>query len=1017
MAAPAATAALVGRTAELDALIADCTRAAGGTGTTALVGGEAGVGKSRLVDELAGHARRQGARVLVGQCLDLEDGGPPYAPVVDVLRTLERELSPEEGVATLGPLRALLGRARAGPSSRADHPRGGDEPQGNGERHGDAPSTGNAGQIGQARLFELLLTVIERLVESRPLVLVLEDLHWADRSTLDLVSLVASSTRALPVLTVGTYRSDDVPPRHPLRPLTAELTRRGAHHLRLERLGAGDVAELLSALLAEPPPAEVTASVVERSDGNPLFVEELAAALAHDPAAPMPPHLRDAVISRVERMDEQAAAVLRACAAGGREVEHDLLAEAIGAGEGAAAASVATEFAGVEPANLDRALRAAVDQGLLVADQQRGSYRFRHALVHEAVLGDILPGELHRLHRSYATALERRRAGRDAGDQGWARLTYHWDAAAEYDAALAAAVRAGRAAEDAFAVPEAHRYLEWSVRLWDRAVDPEAAAGCDRADLLARAADAASRCGAMMRALTLVDEALATAEVGSDPVRAGTLHERRGWYLYRAGRPDDALSAYELAVELVPATPASPARARVIQAHAHVLLRVGRTAEARTRAEEAISLARAVDDVVDEGQAVHVLGLVLAAEGRTDDAVVRLHEAGQIAVGIGDLAEVAGAYVHLWRTLVEAGRGADLIDLVLAFGGPPGRGPGGGPTDAAPTLTGSIAAAALHQLGHWDDAERLLGDATRTGDTGGLTAIARTLVAGALAVDRGDHDRARDDLETARAWCHQVGDGRLNGLLHRALAELAARIAAVGVRAEAERAEHARRVRGPTARVDECELVARDLLARLDELDATTALRHGPPSSEVTAARRTAQAELTRLVDRPDPDAWHAAAVVWDALGFPHAAAHARFRLAEAALATGGRDDEATAALLAAWDTAHRLGARPLADAVARLARRARITLPDAGDGGRGTPGAGTEGGPEPAARAGLTPRELEVLALVAEGRTNRQIGEHLFISQKTASVHVSRLLAKLGAATRGEAAAIARRTGLVQGP
>jgi DNA-binding CsgD family transcriptional regulator/tetratricopeptide (TPR) repeat protein len=1007
------TTAFVGRAAEADALVDAFTSAAAGQGTTALVGGDAGVGKSRLVSELSAHARRQGARVLVGQCLDLEEGGLPYAPVVDVLRTLDRELTPDEGAATLGPLLALLG-----------HPASPEPPA----------ATGPA---GQARLFELLLTLIERLVATRPLVLVVEDLHWADRSTLDLVSLVASSTRNLPVLTVGTYRTEDVPPRHPLRPLTSELTRRGARHLMLERLGAGDVAELLGALLAAPPSAEVTASVVERSDGNPLFIEELAAALADDPAAPMPPHLRDAVISRVERMSDESAAVLRACAAGGREVEHDLLAQAIAPG---------TDLdLDLDPAVLDRALRACVDQRLLVADQQRGTYRFRHALVHEAVLDDILPGELHRLHRGYATALERRQAGSRARDeQGWARLAHHWDGAAEYDAALGAAVRAGRAAESAFAVPEAHRYLEWSVRLWDRALDPEAAAGCDRGVLLARAADAASRCGAMVRALTLVDEALATPPVRDDPVRAGLLHERRGWYLHRAGRADDALAAYELAVDLVPGRPATAARARVVQSHAHALVRAGRNPEARARAEEAIALARAVDDVVDEGQARHVLGLVLATEGRTDEAVATLHEAGQIAAGLGDLAEVAGAYVHLWRTLVEAGRGADLVDLVLAFDAAPTppADPDAATTTtpgAAPTLMGSIGAAALHQLGQWDEADRLLGDARQAGGAGGLTSVTRTLVAGALAVDRGDHDQARDALETARAWCHQVGDGRLNGLLHRALAELAiwqgryddarrevavgldllahtgdpelaARIAAVGVRAEADRAERLRRV-GRSARGGEterdAELVGERLVARLDALAATAGRRHAPPASEAVAAQRTGRAELTRFGPHPDPDRWREAVATWDAIGFPHPAAYARYRLGEAALAAGDAADAADA-LRAAWDTARDLGARPLADAVAHLARRARVSLPGADDAG----GAGPERAPS--AGAGLTPREREVLALVAEGRTNRQIGERLYISQKTASVHVSRLLAKLGASTRGEAAAIARRSGLL---
>ena len=1050
MAGPATT-ALIGRAAELEALIDDYTRAAGGRGTAALVGGEAGVGKSRLVAELTAHARGQGARVLVGQCLDLEEGGLPYAPVVDMLRTLDRELSPDEGAATLGPLRVMLGRHAGDDRDGSDTSVAGDDAvpdaAAGAEAAGPAGDAPSAGQMGQARLFELLLTVIERLVESRPLVLVFEDLHWADRSTLDLVSLLASSTRSLPVLTVGTYRSEDVPPRHPLRSQTAELTRRGARHLRLRRLATGEVAELLGALLAQPPSAEVAASVAERSDGNPLFVEELAAALADDPGAAMPPELRDAVLSRVERMDPDAAAVLRACAAGGREVEHDLLADVVAAEEIDAGTTPPTgptdrSRPDIGPvAGLDRALRAAVDGGLLVADQQRGSYRFRHALVHEAVLGDILPGELHRLHRSYATALAHRQAEvRLTGEQGWARLAHHWDAAGDHDAALGAAVRAGRAAEGAFAVPEAHRYLEWSVRLWDRAREPEAAAGCERADLLARAADAASRCGLMVRALTLVDEALATPEVADDPERAGLLQERRGWYLHRAGRAEHALAAYELAVTLVPATPPTAARARVVQAHAHALVRVGRNAEARAGAEEAIALARAVDDEVDEGQALHVLGLVLAAEGRTDEAIASLHEAGQIAASTGDLAEVAGAYVHLWRTLVDARRGGDLLDLLFAVGGT-STAPA---DDAAPTLMGSIAAAALHQLGRWDEAERLLGDRSRATAGGGLTAVARTLVAGALAVDRGDHDRARDDLEIARAWCHQVGDGRLNGLLHRALAELAvwqgryddarrevatgldhlahtgdpelaARIAAVGVRAEAERAERARRAGRRSPTTGDAERIARDLVARLDELDATTATRQAPATNEVAAARQTGLAELTRLVDEPDPALWQAAAERWEAIGFPHPAAYARFHAAEAALAADGRDDAAEHALLAAWSTADALGARPLAEVAARLAQRARIPLPGAGPAGR----AGTTGAAEVDATpaAGLTPRELEVLALVAEGKTNRQIGEQLFISQKTASVHVSRLLAKLGAATRGEAAAIARRAGLLHAP
>ena len=518
------TPAFVGRVPELAALIEAFDAAGAGRATTALVGGEAGVGKSRLVRELGAHARRKGARVLVGHCLDLEEGGLPYAPFVDIVRTLERELPADQGGAAIGPLRGALGSPPTDASPT---------------RPGSAAAAPDP--FGRARVFELLLTLLDRLTAQGPVVLVIEDVHWADRSTGDLITLLSTGARHLPLLLAATYRTDDVGRRRGLQDQLAELTRRGATQVRLRRLDRGQVVELAGALLDTPPSAELAAVIADRSDGNPLFVEELMAAIADDPGAPMPPHLRDAVLSRVQRMPAHAAATLRACAVGGRQVEHDLLARVI----------VAAGVAGPGDDELGGALRACVDHQLLLVDNESGSYRFRHALVHEAVLDEILPGELARLHRAYAQALggdSPGGAGRGDGSDGsdrWARLAHHWSAAGDYDAALGAAVRAGVGADRVFAVPEAHRYLEWSVRLWDRAVDPIAAAGYDRGELLARAADAASRAGAITRALTLVDEALDTGPVASDPVRAGLLHERRGWYLVRSGRDADALQAYE----------------------------------------------------------------------------------------------------------------------------------------------------------------------------------------------------------------------------------------------------------------------------------------------------------------------------------------------------------------------------------------------------------------------------------------------------------------------------------------
>ncbi|HET6664709.1 MAG TPA: AAA family ATPase, partial [Acidimicrobiales bacterium] len=486
------TPAFVGRVPELSALIEAFDGAAAGRAVTALVGGEAGVGKSRLVRELGAHARRNGARVLVGHCLDLEEGGLPYAPFVDILRTLERELPVDEGGATISPLRTALGS----PSADSARP------------VSDSRANATPGPFARARVFELLLTLLDRLSARGPVVLVIEDVHWADRSTDDLITLLSTNARHLPLLVAVTYRTDDGGRR--LLDLLAELTRRGVTQVRLRRLDRGEVVELASALLGTPPSAELAAGIADRSDGNPLFVEELVAAIADDPAAPMPPHLRDAVLSRVRRMPADTAATLRACAVGGRQVEHDLLARVV-------------EIAGPSDPSDDElveALRACVDHQLLVVDNELGGYRFRHALVHEAVLDEILPGELARLHRAYAQALLAGVPGgvgpasRSDGSDRWARLAHHWSAAGDYDAALGAAVRAGVAAERVFAVPEAHRYLEWSVRLWDRAGDPIAAAGCDRGELLARAADAASRAGAITRALTLVGEALDTGPVG-----------------------------------------------------------------------------------------------------------------------------------------------------------------------------------------------------------------------------------------------------------------------------------------------------------------------------------------------------------------------------------------------------------------------------------------------------------------------------------------------------------------------
>jgi predicted ATPase len=201
----------VGRTEELRRLEAALERAGAGEPAITLLGGEAGVGKTRLVGELAARAEKAGARVLVGGCIELGDGALPYAPIVEALRHLPRTLDPAS-------LRALAGPAHAELAGLL--PELGDGPPGLGDPQGMAGH-------GQARLFELVLGMLDRLGREQPLLLVVEDLHWADRSTRDLLAFLVRNLRAGRVLLVATYRSDELHRRHPLRPFLAELARSG----------------------------------------------------------------------------------------------------------------------------------------------------------------------------------------------------------------------------------------------------------------------------------------------------------------------------------------------------------------------------------------------------------------------------------------------------------------------------------------------------------------------------------------------------------------------------------------------------------------------------------------------------------------------------------------------------------------------------------------------------------------------------------------------------------------------
>jgi hypothetical protein len=364
----------VGRADELAALGGALGRAATGVPAFAFVAGESGVGKSRLVAEFESRARAAGARVFVGHCLELGGAAIPYAPLVDALRPIARELasSGSDLAARLAPTtRSALAEMLPELGTRA------------------APAAPDAEGGHQARIFEALLALLERLGGEQPVALVLEDLHWADQSTRDFLTFLVRSARSEPLCLVVTYRSDELHRRHPLRPLLAELERTpGVDRLGLERFTRAEAGAQVSAILEAPGPAELVDRVFARSEGNALYTEELLAASA-DGCLELPDSLRDLLLHRVERLPDAAQEAVRVVS-----VEHPMR------------HALLAELSELDAAELRGALREAVAHQVLVAVGD-DAYGFRHALVGEAVYSDLLPGERSELHARLAAALER----------------------------------------------------------------------------------------------------------------------------------------------------------------------------------------------------------------------------------------------------------------------------------------------------------------------------------------------------------------------------------------------------------------------------------------------------------------------------------------------------------------------------------------------------------------------------------------------------------------------------------
>ncbi|HYZ46586.1 MAG TPA: LuxR C-terminal-related transcriptional regulator, partial [Actinomycetota bacterium] len=769
--------------------------------------------------------------------------------------------------------------------------------------------------------------------------------------------------------------------------------------LELAPFNAAELAQHLRSIIGDPVDDATVARIMSRSEGNAFFAEELVAAGAIRDDVVLPEALADVLRRRIEDLSATTQQILKVASVAGRAVSHELLVAAAGRPE----------------ADVEASLRDAIAAQVIVWDPTTEAYRFRHALLQEAVYGDLLPGERTRLHGTYAELLE------DSGSA--AELAHHRLASHDLPNALAASVKAAEEAVSLSAPTEAWRHLTQALELWDRVPEASRVAQIDRPTLLLRAASAAGNSGEFRRAVGLAREAVASIDTNDDQLTAALAHEQLGEHLYQAGALDqDAITIFRRAVELVPSEPPSALRAHVTAGLARALTGVLCYDEARRWCNEALAVARSVDAGEEE---THALITQAVLEMRHDDAATArslLRDARARAASVDDRAQALRAQYTLGALELDIG---DLAAACVALEDAVHLAERTGLAWSQYGINSqALRSFALYAAGKWADATRLASVLDRRMSAAG-TVSATTLF---VEVGRGDPQASErlaslDPLRSDNDWVAYLAGGvgadlaLWNGdpdqalkLVRRSLAVLEATDESwelsvvwpvtLGLAAAVELMRKADE-KGDAGAMAQARAAGAALLQQARTAVSRTRAVGRQIGPEALAWLARAEAENTRLDGRPNPAAWREAA---DAFGYGYVYEEARcgWRLAEALLAEGRRE-EATESARAAYTVATRLGAEPLRAELDALGRRSRISL--GGERAR-SDGAG-----------GLTPRELEVLRLVAAGRSNQQIAETLFISRKTASVHVSNILTKLGVHTRVEAAAHAHRVGLDEPP
>ncbi|MET0977012.1 MAG: AAA family ATPase [Leifsonia sp.] len=941
---------MIGRTAELGLLRAAAAAAAAGSARTVVIGGEAGIGKSRLIDEFLAESTDV-FRVLLGQCVDLGSVASPYAPIKGILRTLADDVGAERMLDVAGPGRAALAALlpELGPAV-ADV---------------DTPAV-------RGQLHEVVAVLLEAFSRERPIIVAVEDLHWIDSASLSLLRFLVRALVTGRVLLVLSYRTEDVTRGHPVRAFLSEVERsRSVERLEVTRLTRAQVRRQVRAISGEAPTDAAVETFFARSDGIPFFVEELWGIDAFSAGARLPDTLRDLLLVRYERLSEPARGLLRLLSTGGVRLSHALL---------------SAVFTGTAD-ELDAAARESVIAGVLVIDGD--DYAFRHALVREAVLDDLLPGERTRYHARYAEAYERLAGRRRVA----AEVAYHWLGAHDDVRAFPATIAAMRQARETYAYATAAQMGERAMELWDRVTDAEALAGMDRYELIGRTASYLRNAGEGDRALAVAK--LGLAECPPDNRHYARLLRDAALYLSALGRPG-AIAQLETALRLVDPDD-DVLRMTIMSALAGRMMIEGRLDESIEVADRAHAMAVAADMVGYASVTANIGAVSRTHRGQIADGLAGLALARELAehevnaqlrywVNASDIAFLLGDFPEAIRLAEEGLERARRYGVERSSG----------------VILASNAVDPLHAIGEWDRADSLLERAIALDPPVVFQVyLQRARIWSNLW--RGRVEEAAADLRRYRPMMAPFSE-----------VEVQTRLGIARVAAEVALAQH-----DHAAAADELRVIwtepgmplpsyalpllwnAARLLAVAPELSAGTeddlrrlldALTPWPTQSVWSAF---IEAELGGG-DGTDVALWRRASEATAASVAPvFLRSYALLQLARAELAGGDRAT-ARSAFQDAVAQAEADGVTWVAEEASRLTTAAGLRI---------TP---TDPAPTGDADA-LTARERQVLDLIAEGLSNREIGARLFISGKTASVHVSAILRKLGASSRTEAAVRAR--------